>query len=118
MNNDFASFLAFGFGFLALALIVKNYIDSKFTTLERGLESQERLMFDEVQAVRNCVGKRIDNIEREMDQNRSNVWREIDSLWDNKEAKLTATCDKAMSKNYYNSDAGGCCKTAQEYLKG
>lgn len=112
--NDFVTFLAFGFGFLALALIVKGYIDEKVNALARNLELQERLMFDEDAAIRTHVTKRLDNVERDLDQRISQVWREIDSMWDQKSA------DKAMSKNYYNSDAasGGCCKTATEYLKG
>ena len=114
MNNDIAFFLAFGFGLLALALIVKGYIDGKVNSLVRSIEAQERLMFDEDAAIRNHITKRLDNIDHELDQRIGQVWRELDSMWDDKSA------DKAMSKNYYNSDAasGGCCKTAQEYLKG
>lgn len=110
--NDFVTFLAFGFGFLALALIVKGYIDEKVNSLARNLELQERLMFDEDAAIRTHVTKRLDNVERDLDQRIGQVWREIDSMWDQKSA------DKPMSK-YYNMDAkDGCCKTAQEYLKG
>ena len=117
MNNDIAFFLAFGFGFLALALIVKGYIDGKVNSLVRSIEAQERLMFDEDAAIRNHITKRLDNIDHELDQRIGQVWREIDSMWD---STKFGSCDKAMSKNYYNSDAasGGCCKTAQEYLKG
>ena len=112
MNNDFALFLAFGFGLLALALIVKGYIDGKVSSLARNLELQERLMFDEDAAIRNHITKRLDNVERDLEQRMGTVWRELDSMYDEKSA------DKVMSK-YYNMDAKeGCCKTAQEYLKG
>ena len=112
MNNDIAFFLAFGFGLLALALIVKGYIDTKVNKIERAIEAQERLMFDEDAAIRNHITKRVDNVERDLEQRMGTVWRELDSMWDQKSA------DKPMSK-YYNMDAKeGCCKTAQEYLKG
>lgn len=115
IDNNIAWFFAFGFAVVAFMLLAKHYIDSKVNKLERSIESTDRLIFDEDAALRNCLNKRIDNIENEMERNRTNVWREIDSLWDNKEAK----CDKAMSKNYYNSEAGtNCCKSAAEYLKG
>lgn len=112
MNNDITFFLAFGFGLLALALIVKGYIDTKVNKIERAIEAQERLMFDEDAAIRNHITKRVDNVERDLEQRMGTVWRELDSMWDQKSA------DKPMSK-YYNMDAkDGCCKTAQEYLKG
>lgn len=112
MNNDIAFFLAFGFGLLALALIVKGYIDGKVNSLVRSIEAQERLMFDEDAAIRNHITKRLDNIDHELDSRIGQVWRELDSMWDQKSA------DKPMSK-YYNMDSKeGCCKTAQEYLKG
>lgn len=112
MNNDITFFLAFGFGLLALALIVKGYIDTKVNKIERAIEAQERLMFDEDAAIRNHITKRVDNVERDLEQRMGTVWRELDSMWDQKSA------DKPMSK-YYNMDAKeGCCKTAQEYLKG
>lgn len=112
MNNDIAFFLAFGFGLLALALIVKGYIDTKVNKIERAIEAQERLMFDEDAAIRNHITMRVDNVQRDLDQRIGQVHRELDSMWDDKAA------DKPMSK-YYNMDSKeGCCKTAQEYLKG
>lgn len=121
IDNNIAWFFAFGFGIALFTVLVKHYIDNKVSAIYSRFDSTERIMFDEDMAIRNCVSKRIDNLEHEIERQRTNVWREIDSLWDNKEAK----CDKAMSKNYYNSDAGsGCCKTsdvvksAAEFLKG
>ena len=116
IDNNIAWFFAFGFGITLFTVLVKHYIDNKVSAIYSRFDSTERMMFDEDMAIRNATSKRLDNLQHEIEQNRTNVWREIDTLWDRKEAKSD---DKAMSKNYYNSEAGtNCCKSAAEYLKG
>ena len=89
--DNIAWFFTFTLAAIVVVQFSKSYIDNKIRAIEMRLDAEAA----------------------DADRSRQQIWREIDSMWE-KQAE-----NKAMSKNYYNSDAGtGCCKTTQEYLKG
>ena len=92
-DSNMAWFFAFGFGFITFTMLVKNYIDSNIARLDSEIKDARRNIFNQL----DTMFTEMDRLENKVDTN--------------------CSANKAMSKSYYNSDAG-CCKTAQEYLKG
>ena len=93
--------------------ITKSYIDSKVRDLYNLTIDGDKFMQDHLRAQMTSMNDKINELRHDGETSRNQIWREIDSMYEKQ------TEYKSMSKNYYNSEAGtGCCKSAQEYLKG
>jgi cell division protein FtsB len=81
--------------------LVKSYVDKKNADLRRHIEGIERWQTDDLRDTRMEIHTKFKDLDARINE------------------MCNPACNKSMSKNYYNSDAG-CCKTgpASEYLKG
>ena len=112
-TDNIAWFFTFALAAFLVFHITKSYIDGKVRDLYNHTLDGDKFLQEHIRAQMHSMNDKINELRHDGETSRNQIWREIDSMWD-KQAE-----NKAMSKNYYNSDAGtGCCKTAQEYLKG